>query len=1134
MGRRRIVLVLVTVASTLAWASQAAAVPVTIDFENTSVLAFTAQRIPFTWYQGLSGNAGISFGTRGQLGLPATLGGANPWGCTTSTDAPLANNGSSVARSGQLSARFTPCTTGDVGGLAGALLRCDVDCASVDLYAGQAAASPDVLRANGYSAAGDLVASDTAALTTAGARNHLTLADAQSRISFVTLFGDGGGFQGDLYVDDLTFTPNPAAAPDFQLSLAATFQKLSVVRGRSSTATVNLFRRNGSTGAVDLSMTGLPPGVTASFDPATLDGTTTSSTLTLTATPSAATGEVTAQIVGTPQNPVAAGPGTPLSLPVRVDPPFALRAASTGTTSIALCTPTRIAAILSVEPGYTDPIKLEASVLDGSSNVLAGETATLDTTTITPQNIGLGGIPVTVRLSPKAPRFPASVAVRAFNDTDQSGVLIPIAEIRAPTVASISRAQAAPLTGSIFSQAVSIDGAGFCGGETIRFGSDAAQVAPASLTSLTTPLIDPKTSRAVPAIPQAQRLTVTVPRYAASGQVTVSGPDDSWDTPDKTTTKVLAAGDLQVLDWRASNGFAFPNFRLKSVGFGDMTRAFGREQTHFKVDFCFPLGCDVWIPDPIVGLGTAALSIGMSVNSGSAVCFGMSSTVLRLRQGTLPFAGFPPTSATNAFGLTPFDQSVPLAQELIAAQLRQYGLEYLKEYMATFLGASGLDAGGVAALVRQKLAQVPGGVMISMPQGLFDGHVVVAYDVADLPNGGYAIQVYDPNRPWKPEEDIDTSGATHVKRLDESRILLSGKAYTFKLDDSNTYTGGTSNLYVLDAAHVRSRPTIPFGVAGLVNGLLSWQPGDPPPLFPASASGARPAATSALGFPGGSSNLVPLPLTATSGRGGMFLVRGGGPARLPVRTSGGPVTGFAQGPGGAVQVRLGPGGSAVPALALERGGYGLDLGDARRSLSTTLTAGDRASRSTVLVETSTSGESRFSLGRRGAFAWSGERAATLRISTQRVTSNGRDGAATATVRLPAGGRVSIGPAGRVLAVRSRSGAVTRRPLRVGGGPRLAVGRVRAGFTGRTLRVSGRLVVPAGFTGRDGTVTATVLRGRRVVASRTLTLNRLRRTQTVRLDVPLRPRAGLRVALGAGAVNRSGIVAAGVARGAVGQ
>ena len=99
-------------------------------------------------------------------------------------------------------------------------------------------------------------------------------------------------------------TPNGAAAfgpastvgSDFSVSVNPT--SVSVAAGSNGTATVSTAITSGSSESVSLSASGLPPGVTASFSPATVNSGS-SSTLTLTAASTTAAGTYSVTVTGT-------------------------------------------------------------------------------------------------------------------------------------------------------------------------------------------------------------------------------------------------------------------------------------------------------------------------------------------------------------------------------------------------------------------------------------------------------------------------------------------------------------------------------------------------------------------------------------------------------------------------------------------------------------------------------------------------------------------------------------------------------------------------------------------------------------------------------------------------------------------
>ena len=89
-------------------------------------------------------------------------------------------------------------------------------------------------------------------------------------------------------------TPPPAQG----FSIAASVSALSVTAGANGSLMVTLTRTGAFTGAVSLSATGLPVGVTASFNPAQIAAGQTTTTLTLTAVASAPAGTTTLTVRG--------------------------------------------------------------------------------------------------------------------------------------------------------------------------------------------------------------------------------------------------------------------------------------------------------------------------------------------------------------------------------------------------------------------------------------------------------------------------------------------------------------------------------------------------------------------------------------------------------------------------------------------------------------------------------------------------------------------------------------------------------------------------------------------------------------------------------------------------------------------
>jgi hypothetical protein len=124
-----------------------------------------------------------------------------------------------------------------------------------------------------------------------GNTSTLTLAASSTAVTgtvTVTVSGASGGLSHTATIS-LAVTPPPS------YTLSASPNSLTIVQGASGTSTIAVTPQNGFNGSVSLSASGLPSGVTASFNPSSTAST---STLTLTASSTAATGTVTVTVTG--------------------------------------------------------------------------------------------------------------------------------------------------------------------------------------------------------------------------------------------------------------------------------------------------------------------------------------------------------------------------------------------------------------------------------------------------------------------------------------------------------------------------------------------------------------------------------------------------------------------------------------------------------------------------------------------------------------------------------------------------------------------------------------------------------------------------------------------------------------------
>lgn len=186
---------------------------------------------------------------------------------------------------------------------------------------------------------------------------------------------------GQPLINSLTST---SSSPGFSLSESAS--TLTVAPGSSATSTITVSPQQGFSGAVNLSVSGLPAGVTASFNPASA---TTSCVLTVVASSSAAVSTSTVTITGTSGSQTST---EPIALTITGTPAFTLSATPA---SLNLARGSSIASSIAITPqnGFQGKVTLSASGLP--SGVAASFSAvganSISTLTLTATNSAATG-----------------------------------------------------------------------------------------------------------------------------------------------------------------------------------------------------------------------------------------------------------------------------------------------------------------------------------------------------------------------------------------------------------------------------------------------------------------------------------------------------------------------------------------------------------------------------------------------------------------------------------------------------------------------------------------------------------------------------------------------------------------------
>lgn len=217
------------------------------------------------------------------------------------------------------------------------------------------------------------------------------------------LLGGPGGT-----VDSAALVPiQLTALPGYSIAVNPT--SMSIAQGNTAAATVTIARTN-FTGSVTLAATGLPSGVTASFNPSQLTGTTLSSVLTLTAGATVPAGTTNFSVVGTASGLANQTQAVPLTVAA-----FSLTA-----------TPTA----LNVAAGGTVTSAVRAIRAGGFSGTIAyavigvptGLTAAVSSTAVADSEV----LSITASAVPTAGSYPLTVTGTSGGVQQQTSVLVTV------------------------------------------------------------------------------------------------------------------------------------------------------------------------------------------------------------------------------------------------------------------------------------------------------------------------------------------------------------------------------------------------------------------------------------------------------------------------------------------------------------------------------------------------------------------------------------------------------------------------------------------------------------------------------------------------------------------------------------
>lgn len=599
--------------------------------------------------------------------------------------------------------------------------------------------------------------------------------------------------QEPVCIDDLSFEAwAPGQPPDFALAGPPT---INVFAGQSVTNLITIRRIDGSSGGVDLSVTGLPPGVSASLSPNPAD---TAAALIVSADASAPpTGSQPAPLTITaqPLSPSAGNGPRTVAVALSVHGWFTLANAGFAHAQLPPFGTASIPIVVTRDPLFTGGVTLgvkglpngvEASFNPPVVEFDGGPLTNSTTLTLHARGIGaLLGTTVLIEIDGSSPGAPGATASAQ-------------ADIVRGYITSFSPTEGwAPMALQPGTSVV-IQGNGFLLSSRVDFGEDGLGTVPDSINS------------------DGTELRVRVPRNATDGPIHI-----------ETQDSVISSSPMsfRVHSFRNTDGFAFCNnaaFQDRVGGYTvqDVEELFGYAQTHLRGRY-----------SPFAYLFAATASRFLW----GGQCFGFSLASQRLLQGDEPYSAFPsdgPAGTTNNWVLTGPDPvgdpsgatttgaSDALAHYVHIQHLAQVSAECMAFRLKVFTANLACTNHSVCnqslsnSIASQLLSRRYPVILIWPP-----GHAEVAYDLEPAeerdPAGDFYIRLYNPNEPFLESENDPFGG--HWMREEDSRIRIS------KLGEWNIIDDLTDPTYL--GLQIRHHVVLPYSIVPVHPTLPCWRSG---------------------------------------------------------------------------------------------------------------------------------------------------------------------------------------------------------------------------------------------------------------------------------------------------------------------
>lgn len=758
---RLIVTFAVLSASLAVGAAAASAAPVTISFESGA----TAGQQVTNQYGPPNTPAGPTFMKSTDAGFTDN---GNPEG--PNCNPPVLDN-TDTAHSGANSIKLNGCQYSEFWSTQ-TFFSLGYSTNSVDYYVAIAAGTGSShVVTTALDANGNIVDQEEVTLPTqAGAYAHAQVSSATDNIAYVAIeYGEVSQAYGsklthviptagtqNLLVDDLTYNP-PSSPPASSFRLGASPTAIGAYLGGQAKVKLPITWTNNpspSSSPVSLEVSGLPPGVTASFSPN--PSTTGTATLTLSVATNAPLFDTYITVTGYVDKGLPSQKEASVQISFTEYPAFTV--ANPGAVTLAPCTPRQVKLEVDTAPTFTQPVTVSVTTFNQPGVVITGilggtvSDSHDASTTVTPTNgvatvtLILGVPPGDSPASPKHFLVTASATGYASRSNSTGALAIEAGHvdqvIQTGTVFTPTLVSAPALAQS--GTGITLRGAGFCPGARVAIG-DPDNTSPGTSVSS-----------------DGTSLSFVVPRGATTGPIhVIPGAGASFDGP-----------SLAIKTFRDTYGFSWKNDSYNTFMSQDMVdELFGADETNMLIP---PFFFSVRKPEAIYFQALTDKHIP------GGLCFGIAYSSLQFFDFPSDALAFPHTGGTTPWHL---DSPTSPSSSLLRFVTEHFSLQFTDQLIPIALNAAigihGADD-DLNAIQRQLATGQPALIGLVKWSGLsVAGHTVLAYDTYPLPGGATAIDVVNSNVPYSTGEESDPTGHDTAEFTNSQIIYNADGSWSF-------------------------------------------------------------------------------------------------------------------------------------------------------------------------------------------------------------------------------------------------------------------------------------------------------------------------------------------------------------------